>query len=120
QAFVGLGAYVLFAAIGLGSLDPVSSIAIAAVATAVIAALIGPLLFRLEGPYFAIGSWVVAEALRLVCAQFKPLGGGTGMSLSNAALVDMTGNKWVQTLFGVRAAVARDIIVYWIALVLVV
>jgi branched-chain amino acid transport system permease protein len=120
QAFVGLGAYALFACVTLAGIDPVIAIPLAGCFAAVVAAAVGPLLFRLEGPYFAIGSWVVAEALRLVCAQFKPLGGGTGMSLSNAALVDMTGNKWVQTLLGVRAAVARDIIVYWIALVLVV
>jgi branched-chain amino acid transport system permease protein len=120
QAFVGLGAYALFACVTLAGIDPVIAIPLAGCFAAAVAAAVGPLLFRLEGPYFAIGSWVVAEALRLVCAQFKPLGGGTGMSLSNAALVDMTGNKWVQILFGVRAAVARDIIVYWIALVLVV
>jgi branched-chain amino acid transport system permease protein len=120
QAFVGLGAYVLFAAIGLGSLDPVSSIAIAAVATAVIAALIGPLLFRLEGPYFAIGSWVAAESLRLVCAQFKSLGGGTGMSLQSSAYSSLPGLKSVQNLFGVRPAIARDIVLYWIALAIVV
>lgn len=120
QAFVGLGAYVLFAAIGLGSLDPVSSIAIAAVATAVIAALIGPLLFRLEGPYFAIGSWVAAESLRLVCAQFKSLGGGTGMSLQSSAYSSLPGLKSVQNLFGVRPAIARDIVLYWIALAIAV
>ena len=34
--------------------------------------------FRLRGPYFAIGTWVVAEVFRLVLAQYKPLGGGTG------------------------------------------
>src|SRR6202048_259050 len=85
-AFVRLGAYVLLAASGLGLFDPVSSIAIAAVATAVIAALIGPLLFRLEGPYFAIGSWVAAESLRLVCAQFKSLGGGPRLAVSGSGL----------------------------------
>ena len=37
--------------------------------------------FRLRGAYFAIGTWVVAEVYRLVLAQFKPLGGGTGTSL---------------------------------------
>jgi branched-chain amino acid transport system permease protein len=121
QAFVGLGAYALFACVTLAGIDPVVAIPLAGCFAAVVAAVAGPLLlFRLEGPYFAIGSWVVAEALRLVCAQFKPLGGGTGMSLSSAALIDMTGNKWVQAVFGVRAAVARDIIVYWIALVLAV
>ena len=37
--------------------------------------------FRLRGAYFAIGTWVVAEVYRLVLAQIKQLGGGTGTSL---------------------------------------
>jgi branched-chain amino acid transport system permease protein len=119
QAFVGLGAYALFAGVTLLGLDPLLAIPLAGCLAALVAAVLGPLMFRLEGPYFAIGSWVVAEALRLGCAQFKPLGGGTGMSLSSAALADMTGTKAVAALFEIRTAAARDVIVYWIALVLV-
>jgi branched-chain amino acid transport system permease protein len=120
QAFVGLGAYGLFAAVALAGFDPLLAIPMAGCLAAVVAAILGPLMFRLEGPYFAIGSWVVAEALRLGCAQFKPLGGGTGMSLSSAALANMTGTRWAEALFGIRAAAARDVVVYWIALLLVV
>jgi branched-chain amino acid transport system permease protein len=120
QAFVGLGAYGLFAAVALAGFDPLLAIPMAGCLAAIVAAILGPLMFRLEGPYFAIGSWVVAEALRLGCAQFKPLGGGTGMSLSSAALANMTGTKWAEALFGIRAAAARDVVVYWIALLLVV
>src|SRR6202021_456510 len=116
RAFVGLGAYALFAGVALAGIDPVIAIPLAGCLAAAVAAVVGPLLFRLEGPYFAIGSWVVAEALRLVCAQFKPLGGGTGMSLSNAALIDMTGTKWGKSLFGVPDAVF--IVVDWTAYVL--
>jgi branched-chain amino acid transport system permease protein len=120
QAFVGLGAYALFAAVTLAGFDPLFAIPLAGCLAALIAAILGPLMFRLEGPYFAIGSWVVAEALRLGCAQFKPLGGGTGMSLSSGALANMTGTKWVEALLGIRAAAARDVVVYWIALLLAV
>ena len=109
----------LFAAVTLAGLDPLLAIPLAGVLAAIVAAILGPLMFRLDGPYFAIGTWVVAEALRLGCAQFKPLGGGTGMSLSGAALANMTGTKWAGALFGIRAAAARDVVVYWIALVLV-
>ncbi|SEE26660.1 amino acid/amide ABC transporter membrane protein 2, HAAT family [Rhizobiales bacterium GAS188] len=120
QAFVGLGAYCLFAGIPLAGLDPVLCVPLAGGVSAVIAAMLGPLLFRLEGPYFAIGSWVAAESLRLVCAQLKSLGGGTGMSISSSGLSDMIGVKWAQALFGIRAAVARDIVIYWLALLIVV
>jgi branched-chain amino acid transport system permease protein len=120
QAFVGLGAYALFAAVVVTGLDPVLAIVLAGLFAAVIAAVLGPLLFRLEGPYFAIGSWVAAEALRLICAQFKSLGGGTGVSISPSELSQMVGLKGVQTLFGLRAAAARDVLIYWLALLLVV
>jgi len=120
QAFVGLGAYALFAGVVVVGIDPVVAILLAGAVAAVAAALLGPLLFRLEGPYFAIGSWVAAEALRLICAQFKSLGGGTGMSISPSELSQMTGLKAVQALFGLRAGAARDILIYWLALLLVV
>lgn len=120
QAFVGLGAYALFGIVTLVGIDPMLAIPLAGLFAAAIAAVIGPLLFRLEGPYFAIGSWVAAEALRLICAQFKSLGGGTGMSLSPSDLSHMIGLKWVQALLGLRPAAGRDVLIYWMALLLAV
>lgn len=118
QAFVGLGAYALFAGVIMFRIDPVFAIPLAGLFAAMVAAVLGPLLFRLEGPYFAIGSWVAAEALRLVCAQFKTLGGGTGMSISPSDLSQMIGLKWLQALLGLRPAAARDVLIYWFALLL--
>jgi branched-chain amino acid transport system permease protein len=120
QAFVGLGAYALFAGIVMLGLDPVVAVPLAGLFAALVAAVLGPLLFRLEGPYFAIGSWVAAEALRLICAQFKSLGGGTGMSISPGELSQMLGLKTAQTLLGLRPAAARDVVAYWLALALAV
>ena len=55
----------------LAGLDPLLAIPAAGCLAAIVAAVLVPLMFRLEGPYFAIGSWVVAEALRLGCAQVQ-------------------------------------------------
>jgi hypothetical protein len=41
--------------------------------------------FRLQGAYFAIGTWVIAEVIRLLVAQWKAVGGGTGTSLPRSA-----------------------------------
>ena len=120
QAFVGLGAYALFAGIGLADLNPLIAVLLAGAATAALAAIVGPLLFRLEGPYFAIGTWVVAESVRLICAQIKSLGGGTGMTLSGSVYGQLPGLKAVQETFAVRAPAARDILSYWMALAAVV
>jgi branched-chain amino acid transport system permease protein len=42
------------------------------------------------------------------------------MSISPSELSQMTGLKAVQALFGLRAGAARDILIYWLALLLVV
>ena len=74
--------------------------------------------FRLRGAYFAIGTWVVAEVYRLVLAQFKQLGGGTGTSLPPSVTNEMFGIEWVKAIVRRARAAARDIITYWLALAL--
>jgi branched-chain amino acid transport system permease protein len=118
QAFVGLGGYLLFAlTIGAG-IDPIAAVVLSGLIAAVFAVPTAFVLFRLRGPYFAIGSWVVAEVYRLVFAQFKQLGGGTGTSLPPSATSEIFGIEWVKAMFEVRSPAARDIITYWIALAL--
>jgi branched-chain amino acid transport system permease protein len=118
QAFVGFGGYVMFACVLLGGLDPVLAILIAGAAATVLAALTGQFVFRLQGPYFAIGTWVVAEGVRLTLAQWTALGGGTGTSLPAWATREMFGAPTVSRLFGFRAAQAVDTVCYWLALIL--
>jgi len=81
QAFVGLGAYVLFALVVFAGMPALAAVPLAALACGVIAIPSARLLFRLRGPFFAIGSWVLAEVFRLTFAQISSLGGGSGMSL---------------------------------------
>jgi branched-chain amino acid transport system permease protein len=118
QAFVGMGAYALFGAVILMGFDPVPSILLAGLAALVIAIPTAFFAFRLQGAYFAIGTWVIAEVFRLSVAQWKTLGGGTGTSLPRSATRDMWGTEAIETVFGVRSAAARDILAYWLALAL--
>jgi branched-chain amino acid transport system permease protein len=74
----------------------------------------------LRGAYFAIGTWVVAEVCRLILAQVKQLGGGTGTSLPPDIASSIVGLDFVRNLFAVRGPAARDILTYWLALVLAV
>jgi branched-chain amino acid transport system permease protein len=118
QAFVGLGGYALFALIILLGIDPLLAVLIAAIIGTLIAVPVGLLMFRLQGAYFAVGTWVVAEVFRLLLAQWKALGGGTGNSLPRTATTEMFGLGAVNAFFGVRNAVGREIIIYWVALAL--
>ena len=118
QAFVGLGAYTLYGSVILAGVDPVPSILLAAVAAAILAVPTAFFAFRLQGAYFAIGTWVIAEVARLGVAQWKAVGGGTGTSLPRSALREMWFVDGIEELFGVRASAARDILAYWLALAL--
>ena len=120
QAFVGLGGYGLFALVVIWGIDPLLAIPLAALVAMVIAIPVGFVVFRLQGAYFAVGTWVVAEVCRLVLAQWKVLGGGTGNSLPRTATTEMFGLDTVNALFHVRNAVGREIIIYWLALLLAV
>ncbi len=118
QAFVGFGGYLLFALTLWAGIDPLLAIPFAGLASAIVALPTALIVFRLRGAYFAIGTWVVAEVYRLVFAQFKGLGGGTGTSLPPLATSGVFGIEWVKTLLDVRTPAARDIISYWAALAL--
>src|SRR5271154_6024479 len=118
QAFVGMGAYALFAFTIVTSLDPALSIVLAGVVAGLVAIPAALIVFRLRGAYFAIGTWVVAEVCRLILAQVKQLGGGTGMSLPPDIASSIVGLDFVRGLFQVRGPAARDILSYWLALVL--
>lgn len=120
QAFVGIGAYAMFAAVILFGADPVPALLIAGIAALVLAIPTGFFVFRLQGAYFAIGTWVIAEVARLSVAQWKQLGGGTGTSLPRAATKDIWGVDVVKHLFDVKTSAARDILSYWLALLLAV
>lgn len=120
QAFVGLGAYGLFAATILLGFDPILAVALAGVTTAFIAIPTAFVVFRLRGAYFAIGTWVVSEVYRLAFAQVKQLGGGTGTSLPRSATGDIGLVHWTARVFALRGPAARDVLTYWLALALVV
>src|SRR5262249_52476872 len=80
QAFIGFGAYatVFLAQHGV---TPYLAVVLASLISAVLAVALAPLLLRLRGGQFAVGTWVVAEALALLIALDGSIGGGTGVSL---------------------------------------
>jgi branched-chain amino acid transport system permease protein len=118
QAFVGLGAYILFVLTIFADVDPILAIVLSGIVAGLFAVPTAFVVFRLRGAYFAIGTWVVAEVYRLVSMQFQLLGGGSGTSLPPAVTNNVFGIEWVKTFFDVRTPAARDIVTYWIALAL--
>lgn len=120
QAFVGIGAYAMFAGVILRGWDPILAIPLGMMAALALAVPMAFFAFRLQGAYFAIGTWVIAEVTRLLVAQWKTLGGGTGTSLPREATADIIGVGTIANLLGLRDAAARDVLAYWLALVMAV
>jgi branched-chain amino acid transport system permease protein len=81
QAFIGVAAYAMFILAQLWGLNPFLAVLLCLVAPAVLAVPTYGLLHRLDGPYFAIGTWVMAEVMRLATSTFGYVNAGAGMSL---------------------------------------
>jgi branched-chain amino acid transport system permease protein len=101
QAFFGLGGYLMLMLGDLAGVNPFVAIPFAALGTALIALPVSWLAFRLQGGYFAIGTWVIAEVFRLSFANMSIVGGGSGTSLT--------------ALRGIERA-TRESLTFWIAL----
>ena len=69
QAFFGFGGYTMLILGNEAGVNPFISIPLAAMFTTLIAWPVSLLAFRLQGGYFAIGSWVIAEVFRLSFAN---------------------------------------------------
>jgi len=82
QAFIGIGGYALVLFAYRLGLDPYLTLAVGAVLSGLVAWPMSKLLFRLQGAYFAVGTWIVAECWRLVFANWSWLGGGSGISIT--------------------------------------
>ncbi|HJV94985.1 MAG TPA: branched-chain amino acid ABC transporter permease [Albitalea sp.] len=105
QAFFGLGGYAMLAMSNFGGINPFVAIPLAALVSAAVALPLSRIAFRLQGGYFAIGTWVIAEVLRLSVANISALGGGSGTSLT--------------ALRGIARG-TRESVTFWVALACVV
>jgi len=81
QAYVGVAGYALFVLANKFGVDPYLAAGLCLVLPALLAVPAYALLHRLDGPYFAIGTWVVAEVCRLFTSTFDYVGSGSGMTL---------------------------------------
>lgn len=105
QAFFGFGGYVMLMLGNFAGMNPFVALPLGALAAGVIAWPVSYIAFRLQGGYFAIGTWVIAEVFRLSFANLSMVGGGSGTSLT--------------ALRGISKS-TREHTTFWMALVCVV
>lgn len=111
QAFVGLGGYCLFALAIFGGIHPIAALPLIAVIGALASIPIALLIFRLNGAYFAIGTWVIAEVFRLGFAQVSALGGGSGTSLPIGIVKSIASSRAMRESVSYWAALAICVLV---------
>jgi branched-chain amino acid transport system permease protein len=113
-AFIGLAGYalVIFTWNGL----PVYwGIVGGAVAASLFAILISGAVFRLRGIYFAIGTLVVPEALRVIFLLWRPVGEkihgkGAGYMLKGLNEVSMTHIYWLAMVIGIASVLVMRVV----------
>jgi branched-chain amino acid transport system permease protein len=114
QAFVGLGGYALVVMANHTSLNPFLVVPLAGVLAALLAVPTALIVFRLQGGYFAIGTWVVAEVYRLLIANASFLGGGSGTSLMALRGIPKATRESITFWIAVALAFGSVALVYWL------
>lgn len=105
----------------VGPIHPVISVLLAMLLGGLIAVPISWIVFRLRGPYFAIGTWVVAVVLQLVIGQLGWLGKGTGTAISLEYAFTFPDMQAVHSMFHsmnpeTKQIFAREAYRYWMML----
>lgn len=103
QAYIGLGSYALVMLALKFGLNPFAAVVLSGLLAGLVAVPTYNILSRLQGAYFAVGTWVIAEIYRLTLANITWLGGGSGISIT---VVMQPYDEWW-----------RDSITFWMAIV---
>jgi branched-chain amino acid transport system permease protein len=114
QAFVGLGGYGLVVLANHSGLNPFWCLPLAGLFAALLAVPTALVVFRLQGGYFAIGTWVVAEVYRLLFANASFLGGGSGTSLMALRGIPKTTRESTTFWIALLLAFGSVALVYWL------
>lgn len=80
--FMGVGAYACALSVLKLGVSPFVGLAIGALASGLLALLVGPILLRLTGKYFVLVTFLLGEIIRLVLVEWESLTGGSN-GLSN-------------------------------------
>jgi len=112
QAFFGLGGYAMLALGNFAGVNPFVAVPLAALAAGVVALPVSWVAFRLQGGYFAIGTWVIAEVFRLTIANVSAVGGGSGTTLTALRGIDRATRERTTYWMALACVVAAIALVY--------
>jgi len=113
QAYLGLGGYTLVALGNFAGMNPFVAVPLGAIAAMAAAYPISRIAFRLQGGHFAIGTWVIAEVLRLTVANISAIGGGSGTSLIALRGIEKATRESVTFWMSLAAVGASVALAHW-------
>jgi branched-chain amino acid transport system permease protein len=113
QAFLGIGGYALLVMGNFGGVNPFVAVPLAALLAMLVALPVSVVAFRLQGGYFAIGTWVIADVFRLSFANVSAVGGGSGTSLTALRGIERATRVSVTFWLCLVSAAASVALVYW-------
>ena len=114
QAYLGLGAYGLWLIGDVFGLPPLVAVFLAGLLAMAVALPVAPLIFRLRGGYFSIGTWVIAEIVRLVVSNIQATGGGSGKTVLSAARMPIDFRITSTYLLALFVALGSILLVYFL------
>jgi branched-chain amino acid transport system permease protein len=114
QAYVGIGVYAVWYLSDVRGIHPFVSAVLAGFIAVVVAAGVAPLIFRLRGGYFAIGTWVVAEVCRIIISNWDAAGSGSGKAILSAARMPVDTRIPAVYWLGLGVAVGSVLMVYFL------
>jgi branched-chain amino acid transport system permease protein len=115
QAYIGIGAYALIFMANTLGINVFVALVLAGFLAAAISIPTAALVFRLRGGYFAIGTWVIAEAFRLLVVNTHALGGGSGATLTAVSTLSR-GDRVTLTYWTALAIAALSVLLVYIIL----
>jgi branched-chain amino acid transport system permease protein len=106
QMFVGIGIYSLLTIAEDWGVDPYLTVVLAGLVAAAVSVPVALFAFRLTGGYFAIGTWVIAEVVRLLVIESDSLAGGDVRSMTRASLGGYSRDAREDITYGLALALA--------------
>lgn len=105
QSFIGLGGYTLAVLSVYYGVPIWLSILIGGVVSVIFALIISVPIFRMRGVYFAIGTWIVAEALGICFSNWKYVRYGMGLFIKPAYKLSITQIYYAALFMGIGSVV---------------
>lgn len=106
QTFVGIGGYSLTVFSVQYGVDVYAAVLLGGVISTLFALLVSPVLFRMKGVHFAVGSWIIAETLMILFSNWGFVGYAKNWGISSVYGISKVQIYYTASALGVGAVAA--------------